>query len=173
MKFGKQLKETVSESLPEWQPNFIDYKELKRRINGNAQTVVSGDVDCSVDMVNALEVSSSSRATMSVAVSASSNVGEVEVGRGATTRAVTMDDSSANPDEFLNALKFEVEKVNNFYLDMEEDFIIRFQFLASKVDKLVSRRDKVCDILMEKGPFMRVCTAFGVLAGQETINVGL
>ncbi len=32
MKFGKQLRGIVECSYPEWQPNFMSYKDLKKRI---------------------------------------------------------------------------------------------------------------------------------------------
>mmetsp|Transcript_5276 Transcript_5276/g.15756 ORF Transcript_5276/g.15756 Transcript_5276/m.15756 type:complete len:383 (-) Transcript_5276:53-1201(-) len=99
MKFGKQLKQTIAESLPEWQPNFLDYKDLKKRIN----------VDVSIE-TDFKSLSSSG-----------------------TSRSVN---ETASSGEFLAALRKEVDKVNNFYLDMEEDFIIRFQFLANRVDAL-------------------------------------
>ncbi|XP_066347423.1 SPX domain-containing protein 5-like [Miscanthus floridulus] len=33
MKFGKRLKKQIEESLPEWRSHFLNYKELKRRVN--------------------------------------------------------------------------------------------------------------------------------------------
>jgi SPX domain protein involved in polyphosphate accumulation len=33
MKFGKRLKKQIEESLPEWRSQFLNYKELKRRVN--------------------------------------------------------------------------------------------------------------------------------------------
>mmetsp|Transcript_28578 Transcript_28578/g.111816 ORF Transcript_28578/g.111816 Transcript_28578/m.111816 type:complete len:386 (-) Transcript_28578:84-1241(-) len=101
MKFGKQLKQTVEESLPEWRPNFMDYKDLKKKINGE---IAGGDVEGN---------------------SASSAEGVV---RPTSDRP--------NTGQFLEALRTEVEKVNNFFLDMEEEFIIRCQLLASRVDDL-------------------------------------
>eukprot|EP00188_Purpureofilum_apyrenoidigerum_P001897 Plantae.Rhodophyta-Purpureofilum_apyrenoidigerum.ctg20943.p1 GENE.Plantae.Rhodophyta-Purpureofilum_apyrenoidigerum.ctg20943~~Plantae.Rhodophyta-Purpureofilum_apyrenoidigerum.ctg20943.p1 ORF type:complete len:383 (+),score=64.92 Plantae.Rhodophyta-Purpureofilum_apyrenoidigerum.ctg20943:301-1449(+) len=99
MKFGKQLKQTIAESLPEWQPNFLDYKDLKKKIN----------VDISID------------------------TGFKSISSSDTSRSVN---EFASSEEFLAALRNEVDKVNNFYLDMEEDFIIRFQFLQNRVDAL-------------------------------------
>ncbi|KAJ8903324.1 hypothetical protein NDN08_004432 [Rhodosorus marinus] len=101
MKFGKQLKQTVQDSLPEWRPNFLDYKDLKKKINGEvAGEHVEGNSDSSAE---------------------------------ATARSSS---ERPNTHKFLEALRTEVEKVNNFFLDMEEDFIIRFQLLGSRVDDL-------------------------------------
>ncbi|XP_006651486.1 SPX domain-containing protein 5-like [Oryza brachyantha] len=72
MKFGKRLKRQIEESLPEWRHHFLNYKELKRRVNA---VVVS---------------------------------------------------SSPDPDPaFLALLHAEVDKFNAFFLEREEDFVIR------------------------------------------------
>jgi SPX domain protein involved in polyphosphate accumulation len=71
MKFGKRLKRQIEESLPEWRDHFLNYKELKRRLN-----------------------------------------------------AVSSPDPAAEA-RFLALLHAEVDKFNAFFLEQEEDFVIR------------------------------------------------
>mmetsp|Transcript_49119 Transcript_49119/g.120417 ORF Transcript_49119/g.120417 Transcript_49119/m.120417 type:complete len:421 (-) Transcript_49119:69-1331(-) len=90
MKFGKQLRQTVDESLPEWRSKWVAYKQLKKRIPD-----IGGE-----------GTESGSRS-----------------GPG---------DAAAMRSEFMVMFSGEVAKVNDFYIDKEEDFIIRYEFLASK-----------------------------------------
>jgi hypothetical protein len=62
MKFGKWLKRQIEQSLPEWQEQFLCYKELKRCINAVAGGLLPtpeeearfiGRLDTEVDKVNA------------------------------------------------------------------------------------------------------------------------
>lgn len=65
--------------------------------------------------------------------------GDVEGNSASSAEGVVRPTSDRpNTGQFLEALRTEVEKVNNFFLDMEEEFIIRCQLLASRVDDLVS-----------------------------------
>lgn len=72
MKFGKRLKKQIEESLPEWRSHFLNYKELKRRVNA---VVSSPDADADAD--------------------------------------------------FLTLLHAEIDKFNAFFLEQEEEFVIR------------------------------------------------
>jgi SPX domain protein involved in polyphosphate accumulation len=74
MKFGKRLKKQIEESLPEWRSQFLNYKELKRRVNA---------VDSSPAPSPAAEA------------------------------------------DFLTLLDAEVDKFNDFFLEQEEEFVIR------------------------------------------------
>lgn len=84
MKFGKRLKKQIEESLPEWRSQFLNYKELKRRVN---------------------------------AVSS----------RGS---AADPSSSSAAEADFLTLLDAEIDKFNAFFLEREEDFVIRHRARA-------------------------------------------
>uniref|UniRef100_A0A0D9VV46 SPX domain-containing protein n=1 Tax=Leersia perrieri TaxID=77586 RepID=A0A0D9VV46_9ORYZ len=73
MKFGKRLKRQIEESLPEWRGHFLNYKELKRRVN------------------------------------------------------------ASDSDSFLSLLHAEVDKFNAFFLEREEDFVIRHRELHDRI----------------------------------------
>uniref|UniRef100_A0A0E0KEW3 SPX domain-containing protein n=1 Tax=Oryza punctata TaxID=4537 RepID=A0A0E0KEW3_ORYPU len=80
MKFGKRLKRQIEESLPEWRDHFLNYKELKRRLN-----------------------------------------------------AVSSDPDPAAEANFLALLHAEVDKFNAFFLEQEEDFVIRQRELQERI----------------------------------------
>ncbi|WVZ57236.1 hypothetical protein U9M48_007645 [Paspalum notatum var. saurae] len=86
MKFGKRLKKQIEESLPEWRSHFLNYKELKRRVNA----VVS---------------------------------------------------SSAAAADFLALLHAEVDKFNAFFLEQEEEFVIRQRELQERIRRASASSD--------------------------------
>ncbi|CAN6289175.1 unnamed protein product [Urochloa humidicola] len=83
MKFGKRLKKQIEESLPEWRSHFLNYKELKRRVN---------------------------------AVSSAAP-------------------SPAAEAEFLTLLDAEIDKFNAFFLEQEEEFVIRQRELQERIQQ--------------------------------------
>lgn len=102
MKFGKQIREIVASSYPEWGPNFMQYKELKKRIAG---------VRC--------------ESSESTSVSDGGHI----VAEDSPEEAATFDAHLP----FFELLTQEVEKVNEFFLDKEEDCIIEHRNLANMV----------------------------------------
>ncbi|KAF8698722.1 hypothetical protein HU200_034974 [Digitaria exilis] len=83
MKFGKRLKKQIEESLPEWRDHFLNYKELKRRVNAVASP----------------------------------------------------SPSPAAEAEFLTLLNAEVDKFNAFFLEQEEEFVIRQRELQERIQR--------------------------------------
>jgi len=83
MKFGKRLKKQIEESLPQWRSHFLNYKELKRRVN---------------------------------AVSSAAP-------------------SPAAEADFLTLLNAEVDKFNAFFLEQEEEFVIRQRELQERIQR--------------------------------------
>jgi len=107
MKFGKRLKKQIEESLPEWRSHFLNYKELKRRVNA---------------------VSSSSPAAAAASASPSPS----------SSRAAEAD--------FLTLLDAEIDKFNAFFLEREEEFVIRQRELQERI-----RRASASDATMARG----------------------
>jgi SPX domain protein involved in polyphosphate accumulation len=83
MKFGKRLKKQIEESLPEWRSQFLNYKELKRRVNAVSSPAPSPAAEA----------------------------------------------------EFLTLLNAEVDKFNAFFLEQEEEFVIRQRELQERIQR--------------------------------------
>ncbi|KAL6594097.1 hypothetical protein ACP70R_048998 [Stipagrostis hirtigluma subsp. patula] len=83
MKFGKRLKKQIEESLPEWRSHFLNYKELKRRVNAVSSPAPYPAADA----------------------------------------------------DFLALLNAEVDKFNTFFLEQEEEFIIRQRELQERIER--------------------------------------
>lgn len=103
MKFGKEFKTHLEETLPEWRDKFLCYKPLKKLLKNIPSTP-------SLDPHH-----------------------QRPVFADATNTAVTpVDRDHQHPpldlqDWFVRILNEELEKFNDFYVDKEEEFVIRFQ----------------------------------------------
>ncbi|XP_042043589.1 SPX domain-containing protein 4-like [Salvia splendens] len=93
MKFGKEFRIHLEETLPEWRDKYLQYKPLKKLLKS---------------------------------IPAADNP--------------PPDGPSPELHEwFVGILNEELEKFNDFYVDKEEDFIIRFQALKERIERLKSR----------------------------------
>ncbi|XP_020587946.1 SPX domain-containing protein 4 [Phalaenopsis equestris] len=91
MKFGKDFRTHLDETLPEWRDKFLSYKPLKKLIK-NLQP--DGDEGADGHPWLGLE------------------------------------------EWFVRILDEELEKFNDFYVDKEEEFVIRLQELKERIEKL-------------------------------------
>lgn len=98
MKFGKSLSNQIEETLPEWRDKFLSYKDLKRRLK----------------------------------LIAAGGPGE----RSAKRPRVADDDRAASSapedsamreeeEDFMRLLESELDKFNYFFVEKEEEYIIR------------------------------------------------
>ncbi|RWW16655.1 hypothetical protein GW17_00019448 [Ensete ventricosum] len=94
MKFGKDFRNHLEETLPEWRDKFLAYKALKKLIKHLPQPPPLG-----VDLPD-------------------------EPPRGAARPL-----AAALEAWFVGILNEELEKFNDFYVDKEEDFVIRLQVM--------------------------------------------
>ncbi|XP_047944304.1 SPX domain-containing protein 4-like [Salvia hispanica] len=93
MKFGKEFRIHLEETLPEWRDKYLQYKPLKKLL----KSIPPADNP-------------------------------------------PPDGPSPELHEwFVGILNEELEKFNDFYVDKEEDFIIRFQALKERIERLKSR----------------------------------
>ncbi|KAK9741099.1 hypothetical protein RND81_03G081400 [Saponaria officinalis] len=97
MKFGKEFKIHLQETLPEWRDKFLCYKPLKKllkhfhnNINNNIISNVNGDFQA----------------------------------------------------WFVGLLNEELDKFNDFYVETEEDFVIRFQELKERIERVRENRER-------------------------------
>ncbi|OWM64565.1 SPX domain-containing protein 4 [Punica granatum] len=108
MKFGKEFRTHLEETLPEWRDKFLCYKPLKKLLK-NLPPPVDHHPAFAGDPAN------------------------IE------------DGADGNPPDhrplvdlqewFVGILNDELEKFNDFYVDKEEDFIIRFQELKERIER--------------------------------------
>uniref|UniRef100_A0A1J3GMB5 SPX domain-containing protein 4 n=1 Tax=Noccaea caerulescens TaxID=107243 RepID=A0A1J3GMB5_NOCCA len=115
MKFGKEFRTHLEETLPEWRDKFLCYKPLKKLLKYypyQSADLGAGDSD-QIDL----------RPVFADTTNLSSAADDV-VAPGVRP---TEDLQSS----FVRILNEELEKFNDFYVDKEEDFVIRLQVFAS------------------------------------------
>ncbi|KAL9230663.1 hypothetical protein vseg_005986 [Gypsophila vaccaria] len=131
MKFGKEFKIHLADTLPEWRDKFLCYKPLKKllkhfhnNININNDDNNNFVVNININMIN---INNSSV-----------NVGEEDDGNGGASSSMTLEEFQA---WFVGLLNEELEKFNDFYVEKEEDFVIRFQELKERIERVRENRE--------------------------------
>jgi len=115
MKFGKSLSNQIEETLPEWRDKFLSYKELKKRLKliepNNNTSKNNGD-------------SRPMKKPRLSAASADAGGGDCTDGGGADSKEVSM---TREEIDFIKLLEDELEKFNSFFVEKEEEYIIRLK----------------------------------------------
>ncbi|ESQ51181.1 hypothetical protein EUTSA_v10016985mg [Eutrema salsugineum] len=119
MKFGKSLSNQIEETLPEWQDKFLSYKELKKKL-------------------------------------------KLMEPRGGESRPNKRSRSDPNPVDadptegmtkeeldFIRLLEDELEKFNSFFVEKEEEYIIRLKELKDQVTKAKNSNEEMINIKKE------------------------
>ncbi|XP_057768168.1 SPX domain-containing protein 1-like [Salvia miltiorrhiza] len=122
MKFGKSLSNQIEETLPEWRDKFLSYKELKKRLKLIEPNPPAG--------AGAGEERPQKRRRME------------ESGREGD--AMTEEEA-----DFLKLLEDELDKFNAFFVEKEEEYIIRLKELRDSVAKAKDRKDEMIKIRKE------------------------
>ncbi|RAL40867.1 hypothetical protein DM860_008565 [Cuscuta australis] len=104
MKFGKEFKEHLEETLPEWRDKYLRYKHFKK-------------------LLKSLPAPSSPSVNPHAAAGAG----------GDSFRPPQPVDLH---DWFIRLLREDLEKFNDFYVEQEEEFIIRFQELKERIERV-------------------------------------
>ncbi|XP_047074271.1 SPX domain-containing protein 1-like [Lolium rigidum] len=104
MKFGKSLSSQIVETLPEWRDKFLSYKDLKKRLK-----LIGAGADG--------EERQAKRARVS------------EDGDEAAAAA----EMTPEEAEFMRLLEAELDKFNSFFVEKEEEYIIRQKELQDRV----------------------------------------
>lgn len=127
MKFGKSLSNQIEETLPEWRDKFLSYKDLKKKLKliEPKRSVSSGDGD---------DVRASKRMKMAA---------------GGFDKAPEKEPMTDAEVEFVNLLEDELEKFNSFFVEKEEEYIIRLKELQDRVAKAKDRNDEIIKIRRE------------------------
>ncbi|GAA0162566.1 hypothetical protein LIER_18631 [Lithospermum erythrorhizon] len=107
MKFGKEFRTHLDETLPDWKDKYLCYKLLKKLLKHiPTSTTAAAPPD-----------------DVAVTATAPPSPGELQ-------------------DWFVRLLNDELEKLNDFYVDKEEEFIIRFQELKERIERVKETSSK-------------------------------
>lgn len=128
MKFGKSLSNQIEETLPEWRDKFLSYKDLKKKLKliEPKRSTSSGDGD------------EGDRACKRMKLVA-----------GDSDKATEKEPMTDAEVEFVNLLEDELEKFNSFFVEKEEEYIIRLKELQDRVAKAKDRNDEIIKIRRE------------------------
>lgn len=107
MKFGKSLSNQIEQTLPEWRDKFLSYKELKKRLK-------------------LIDSKSGDRPVKRLRLDPSFAAGE--------EFSVGMSKEEIN---FIQLLEDELEKFNNFFVEKEEEYIIRLKVINNISNPIV------------------------------------
>lgn len=102
MKFGKEFKTHLEETIPEWRDKFLCYKPLKKLLKHHLPITTSTTTPINLHL-HFLQQPFSPNILQAW---------------------------------FLRILNQELEKFNDFYVDKEEEFVIRFQELKERIERL-------------------------------------
>ena len=103
MKFGKSLSSQIVETLPDWRDKFLSYKDLKKRLK-----------------LIGIGADGEERQAKRARVSESAGDGDEEAAAAAAAEAMTPEEA-----EFMRLLEAELDKFNSFFVEKEEEYIIR------------------------------------------------
>mmetsp|Transcript_1261 Transcript_1261/g.2319 ORF Transcript_1261/g.2319 Transcript_1261/m.2319 type:complete len:481 (+) Transcript_1261:56-1498(+) len=147
MKFGKRLRETVDESLLEWRSHFIDYKEMKRMILGDVEEedivaglnndeakVAQSHTKSKKEQQNVVRMTRKRKRDLSFDGKNKLDRDDVS-DSDASLRGNVARGLNEPSEKFMETLRREVHKVNDFFLDKEEDYVIRYGFLTTEVSQ--------------------------------------
>ncbi|XP_028788173.1 SPX domain-containing protein 1-like [Neltuma alba] len=126
MKFGKSLSNQIEKTLPEWRDKFLSYKELKKKLK---QLEPAAKVGCD---------GGSDRTAKRQRVDAFDS-----------KEGGDKDGMSKEECDFRNLLENELEKFNNFFVEKEEEYIIKLKELQDRVAKVKDSNEELLKIRKE------------------------
>ncbi|KAF7110035.1 hypothetical protein CFC21_110200 [Triticum aestivum] len=109
MKFGKSLSSQIVETLPEWRDKFLSYKDLKKRLK-----LIGLGADGEERQAKRARVSE-------------------PAGDGDETAAAAAAAMTPEEADFMRLLEAELDKFNSFFVEKEEEYIIRQKELQDRV----------------------------------------
>ncbi|XP_078432389.1 SPX domain-containing protein 1-like [Wolffia australiana] len=131
MKFGKRLSNQIEETLPEWRDKFISYKDLKKRLKLIEPSSASG-----------ASPNPSKRPRLALSDSAASD----DALDGRVDDASTI---SAAEEGFMRLLEAELDKFNTFFVEQEEEYIIRQKELQDRLRAAKNSREEMMRVRKE------------------------
>ncbi|KAG8375786.1 hypothetical protein BUALT_Bualt10G0136700 [Buddleja alternifolia] len=123
MNFRKILEKLLDEIFPDWRDEFISYKDLKRLLK-----LLYPKMESSKDLVNDDNERPNKRHRLS----------DDQVDGG--------DAETEEMDDFVRLLEEEIKKFNRFFVDKEEDYIIRLKMLKDDVAEAENSTEKLMKV---------------------------
>lgn len=121
MKFGKSLSNQIEETLPEWRDKFLSYKDLKKRLKLIDRR--EGDRPTKRPRLDSVDCTVA---------------GEREAG-GMTREEI----------DFIKLLEDELDKFNTFFVEKEEECIIRLKELQDRMPKAKESNEEMIKLRKE------------------------
>lgn len=145
MKFGKRLKSQIEETLPTWRDKFLSYKYLKKLVNSMSTAREGSPSLCSDEIRGGSDEVPNKRQKISagpVKAGAASddnlNAFVSKQGSGALDFECNNRKMTAEQADFVHLLNAEIDKFNTFFMEQEEEYIIRQKELQDRIEKLKS-----------------------------------
>ncbi|KAK3436629.1 hypothetical protein EUGRSUZ_C01177 [Eucalyptus grandis] len=130
MKFGKSLSNQIEETLPEWREKFLSYKDLKKKLK-------------LIEPKGADRPAKRPRLDAAEAVAAGGGA-EAAAAAGGAAEGMTKEEV-----EFIRLLEAELEKFNFFFVEKEEEYIIKLKELQDRMGKAKDSNEEMMKIRKE------------------------
>ncbi|GER32585.1 SPX domain-containing protein [Striga asiatica] len=123
MKFWKILRKLLDEMFPDWQDKFISYKDLKKELNSispmdeSARSVVDEGGERPTKMRRLL--------------------GDDQSGEWNVTKEMK---------DFVKLLEAEIKKFNGFFMDQEEEYIIKLKLLKDDIAEADNSKEELMKV---------------------------
>eukprot|EP01018_Ginkgo_biloba_P008364 Gb_09400 [translate_table: standard] len=170
MKFGKGLQTQIEETLPEWRDKFLAYKPLKKRLkqisapdfftgvgfyalnlprDGHSTSVasVAGAADQKLRDDNALINENPELVGTAEPLRQEKKAGICDTTTHCLAGAAERKKEGCRPwiceeENFINLLNEELQKFNDFFVDKEEEYVIRIQELKERIERVKEQNQK-------------------------------
>lgn len=144
MKFGKLLKDQISEVPNELKPKFLSYKELKKQLKGISPGTPANTEDGTAG-AGAGKGPAEAGAGDGAAAMASDRVGVSESDLPAPDQREGGNDGRLTPQEagFVSKLNLEIIKFNDYFIKREEELIIRVKDLSDRLKAASGSSERV------------------------------
>lgn len=148
MKFGKRLKSQIEETLPEWRDKFLSYKYLKKQVKSmsTAREVLPFRSPISDEIRGGSDEVPNKRQKISgglVETGVASDDNLIAVVSKLGSRALDFECNTckmtAEQSDFVHLLNAEIDKFNAFFMEQEEEYIIRQKELQDRIEKLKTK----------------------------------
>ncbi|CAN1216837.1 SPX domain-containing protein 2 [Linum perenne] len=127
MKFGKSLSNQIDDTLPEWRDKFLSYKELKKRLK----------------LIHPNRGGGSDRPEKRQRLDADCSSAVLDM------EAATAESMTEEEFDFIMLLEAELEKFNAFFVEKEEEYIIRLKELQDMVATAKESSEEIFKIRKE------------------------